>query len=125
MGATHQHALADLPERYPPYQTCHRRFQEWVKASAFDAILIALFDDLERRGGIDLRECFIDGTFVRATKGGIVLASPKPGRAARSWPWQTLLVFLSPFTLNLLHRTRSGLYLRLSNTPGLGEYLNT
>jgi transposase len=19
----------DLPERYPPYQTCHRRFQRW------------------------------------------------------------------------------------------------
>ena len=21
----------DLPKRYAPYQTCHRRFQEWVK----------------------------------------------------------------------------------------------
>ena len=20
----------DLPKRYPPYQTCHRRFQRWV-----------------------------------------------------------------------------------------------
>ena len=20
---------ADLPDRYPPYQTCHRRFQQW------------------------------------------------------------------------------------------------
>jgi transposase len=20
----------DLPERYPPYQTCHRRFQQWI-----------------------------------------------------------------------------------------------
>jgi transposase len=20
----------DLPERYPPYQTCHRRFQRWI-----------------------------------------------------------------------------------------------
>lgn len=22
---------ADLPERYPSYQTCHRRFQRWVR----------------------------------------------------------------------------------------------
>ena len=22
---------ADLPERFPPYQSCHRRFQTWVK----------------------------------------------------------------------------------------------
>src|SRR5215204_1199464 len=21
----------DLPERYPPYQTCHRRFQRWIE----------------------------------------------------------------------------------------------
>lgn len=21
----------DMPERYPPYQTCHRRFQQWVR----------------------------------------------------------------------------------------------
>ena len=21
----------DLPDRYPPYQTCHRRFQHWQK----------------------------------------------------------------------------------------------
>ncbi len=24
----------DLPERFPPYQTCHRRYQEWVKSRA-------------------------------------------------------------------------------------------
>ena len=21
----------ELPEKYPPYQTCHRRFQQWVR----------------------------------------------------------------------------------------------
>ena len=21
----------DMPDRHPPYQTCHRRFQEWVR----------------------------------------------------------------------------------------------
>lgn len=33
---------ARMPKRYPPYQTCHRRFQEWVKEGAFERILLAL-----------------------------------------------------------------------------------
>ncbi len=36
----------DLPERYPPYQTCHRRFQRWV---CDDGLFFALF-----AGGRDL-----------------------------------------------------------------------
>ena len=59
----------DLPERYPPYQTCHRRFQEWVKAGVFEDILKALVKDMKERGDLDLTECFIDGTFVIAKKG--------------------------------------------------------
>jgi transposase len=60
---------ADLPDRYPPYQTCHRRFQEWVGSGVLDRILQALAEDLQERGEIDLSECFIDGTFVVAKKG--------------------------------------------------------
>jgi uncharacterized membrane protein len=30
---------ADLPERYPPYQTCHRRYQRWVGDGLFEHIL--------------------------------------------------------------------------------------
>jgi len=55
---------ADLPDRYPPYQTCHRRFQEWVRSGVLDTILQTLARDLEERGEIDLRECFIDGTLT-------------------------------------------------------------
>jgi len=38
-------AWADLPDRYPPYQTCHRRFQHWVQAGVLLAILEALGED--------------------------------------------------------------------------------
>ena len=44
----------DLPERYPPYQTCHRRFQRWVKEGVLSRVLEALAEDLEARGGLDL-----------------------------------------------------------------------
>src|SRR5512137_263911 len=48
----------DLPERYPPYQTCHRRFQRWVRQGLMEAILRALAQDLKERGGLDVSECF-------------------------------------------------------------------
>jgi len=27
----------DLPNRYPPYQTCHRRFQHWQRSGCYCA----------------------------------------------------------------------------------------
>ena len=60
----------DLPERYPPYQSCHRRFQKWIEEGVLGTVLKALAEDLEERGEIDLSECYIDGTFVAAKKGG-------------------------------------------------------
>ena len=37
---------ADLPDRYPPYQTCHRYFQEWSRDGPLKRILHALAEDL-------------------------------------------------------------------------------
>ena len=59
----------DIPERYPPYQTCHRRFQQWVRDGTLEAVLCRLAEDLRERGGLDLSECFIDGSFCGAKKG--------------------------------------------------------
>lgn len=36
----------DLPGRFPPYQTCHRRFQQWVKDGTLRRVLEALAEDL-------------------------------------------------------------------------------
>jgi transposase len=92
----------DLPPRYPPYQTCHRRFQQWVRSGVLRRIAQELAEDLSERGGIDIREAFIDGTFVPAKKGVLLSARPSAARAPRLWPSQTLLVFLSPLTLRAL-----------------------
>ena len=97
---------ADLPERYPPYQTCHRRFQAWVEAGVMEAVLQALARDLKERGGLDLSECFVDATFASAKKGAQVLVRPSAVRAARSWQSQTLLVFLSPYARVVLRRMK-------------------
>ena len=96
----------DMPERYPPYQTCHRRFQEWVRSGAFEDILRTLVKDVKERGGLDLTECFIDGSFVIAKKGAKGWEKPSGAKVQRSWQWQIALVFLSPYPLAVLRRMR-------------------
>ena len=84
----------DLPERYPPYQTCHRRrFQRWIEEGVLGRVLKALAEDLQERGEIDLSECYIDGTFVAAKKGGRHASErPSGAKVRRSWQLQTALV---------------------------------
>ncbi len=97
---------ADMPERLPPKSTCHRRFQEWTESGVFAKILTALAQDLKERGGIDLSEGFIDGTFAPAKKGAMVWAKPKRAKEPRLWALQTLSVFLSPLTQPVLARMK-------------------
>jgi transposase len=106
---------ADLPDRFPPYQTCHRRFQIWVKDGTLRRILEALAEDLQMRGKFDLSECFIDGTFVSAKKGALELERPSAAKVRSSWQWQIALVFLSPFTQRVLRRMKSDLLAPQSN----------
>jgi transposase len=104
----------DLPERFPPYQTCHRRFQQWSRDGTLRHVLEALAEDLHTRGEINLSECFIDGTFIVAKKGAQKWERLSGVKARSSWRWQTLLVFHSPSTRRLLRRMKSPLSERLS-----------
>lgn len=92
----------DMPERYPSYQTCHRRFQRWEQEGVMDKILLSLAQDLKERGDLDVRECFIDGTFVVAKKGASEWERPSGAKVRRSWQWQTALVFQSPSASRVL-----------------------
>ena len=96
----------DLPPRYGAYQTVHRRFQEWVRSGVLEAVLLAIAQDLKDRGGLDLRECFIDGTFVPAKKGGAASGRPSGARGPRSWVWRTAMVFLWPSAQRVLPRLK-------------------
>lgn len=42
----HQARWHDLPNRYPPYQTCHRRFRTWSRAGLLKSVLHRLAVDL-------------------------------------------------------------------------------
>ncbi len=74
---------ADLPERYPSYQTCHRRFQQWVRRGVLKDILSVLAEALHDEGYLDLREAFIDGSFAPAKKGGAGVGTTKRGKGSK------------------------------------------
>jgi transposase len=102
-------AWSDLPDRYPSYATCFRRFSHWVKDGTLRHLLETLAQDLEARGDIDLSECFIDGTFVVAKKGGLKWEKPSAAKVQSSWQLRTLQVFHSPCTRILLAHMKSPL----------------
>src|ERR1700746_2206868 len=87
---------ADLPERYPPYQTCHRRFQRWVREGRLVEALRLLARHLHERGKLNLDEAFVDATFASAKKGASPSARPGAARAPRSSLSPLVMVFLSP-----------------------------
>jgi len=74
---------ADLPDRYPSFQTCHRRFQHWVRSGVMTRIMAALAYELTVRGAIDVREAFIDASFAPAKKGGPKVGKTKRGKGTK------------------------------------------
>jgi transposase len=106
-------AWADLPRRYPPYQTCHRRFQQWEREGVLDRMLRALAEHLRAVGKLDLTEAYIDGTHAGAKRGALLLGRLDAARRPRSWQWQTAMVFLSPSGLRVV----SAMKLASSSTP--------
>jgi len=97
----------DLPPRYGSHQTVHRRFQNWVRSGVLESVLLAIAQDLRERGGLDVSECFIDGTFAPAKKGGAASERPNVEKAPKSWALPTAMVFLSPYGQPVLARLKS------------------
>jgi hypothetical protein len=60
-------------------------------------VLEVLAEDLRSRGGFDLEEAFIDGSFASAKKGAPAWARPNEGKEPKSWPLPTAIVFRSRF----------------------------
>ena len=73
----------DLPDRYPSYQTCHRRFQHWVRSGVLKATCEVLAEALHDKGYLDLQETFIDGSFAPAKKGGAGVGKTKRGKGTK------------------------------------------
>lgn len=98
---------SELPrDKFPPYQTCHRRFQQWVRRGTLVKVLRCLAEDLLARGQLDLAETFIDASFTGAKKGAVRLVQHAAAKGARSWQSRTAMVFLSPWGLQALRHMK-------------------
>ena len=75
----------DLPKHYPPFQTCHRRYQRWSEYGLFERILSLLGEELLAKRKLKLDEAYIDATFVPAKKGATKSAQPSGAKAPRLW----------------------------------------
>ena len=87
----------ELPEKYPPYQTCHRRFQQWIRSGKLEQALKLLARLLYEQGKLNLEEAFVDATFASAKKGALPSAQPVVARARRSSLSPLVTVFHSPY----------------------------
>jgi transposase len=82
-------AWADLPRRYPPHQTCHRRYRTWLVDGTLSELLRLLALDIEQR----------------STGAGPGPAAPAP-TARRSWKWHTSALLQSPVAVEALGARR-------------------
>ncbi len=91
----------DLPEKYPSPSTCWRRLRMWEEKGIWLKIWRAFIRELDKKGQIQWAECFMDGSFIPAKKGGRKSAKPRGARERSLWFWRTARVFLweCPFTL--------------------------
>lgn len=55
-----------LPDEYPPRSTCHFWFAKLVRRGVLEDVFRALVQTLEASARLDLRECSVDATFLRA-----------------------------------------------------------
>jgi transposase len=94
----------ELPRNYPPYQTCHHRFQQWVREGKLERILHVLAEKLQARGKLQLEEAFIDASFTGAKKGVSRSAPPNAARGRKSSLSPMITVFLSPLVSKALRR---------------------
>jgi len=99
----------EMPEKYPPYQTCHRRFQQWVRNGKLEEALQRLARHLHQQGKLNLEEALVDATFASAKKGALLLAPPVAARARRSSLSPLLTVFLPPYLSTALRRPSASL----------------
>jgi transposase len=98
---------ADLPKRYPSYQTCHRRFQQWFTSGTLFACFEILAADLYCRG-----DASQDSHLV--PEGAHVLA---PGAGRRSWQLHTALLLECPLAREALAPRRSDDHAMPDSTP--------
>lgn len=83
----------DLPGEFPSYSTCRRRLLEWEDRGLWLKVWRTLLAELDKNQQLDWEECFADGSFAPAKKGGAAWERPNAERVQSGWWWQTAKEF--------------------------------
>ena len=78
---------SELPPRYGSPSTCWRRLRKWEQDGTLLKLWRALLSQLNDAQKIRWDECFADGSFAPAKKGGSPSARPNAAKARSGWLW--------------------------------------
>jgi transposase len=119
----------DLPDCYPSRSTCHRRFQQWVRQGLFQRLLEEFASTLLEGGLVDLSECYIDGTFAPAKRGGLQVGKTKRGKGSKllavadgeGLPLAVLISSATPHEVTLVQSTLEARFVEERPTRLIGD----
>lgn len=93
---------SELPEKYGSKSTVHDRFKLWEKTGVMKDVLRVLAEHLEQTSSLDMRNCFVDGSFASLLKEMNASAGPTRVMELQLWQWQTAMIYLSPYAQKAL-----------------------
>ena len=99
---------SELPEEYGAKSAVHRRLQQWARDGTLENLWRAFLSQLQDKDHIRWNECFVDGTFASAKKGGLKSEKQNAGRERSLWYWLMARVLRSDFTWTRRPRRKSG-----------------
>ena len=78
---------SELPSKYGSPTTCWRRLRAWEESGVLLELWRAFLAELNDQQKIRWDECFVDGSFAPAKKGGLPSARPNGARVQSGWCW--------------------------------------
>jgi len=96
-----------LPPVYGSKSTVHRRLCQWAEDGTLLNLWRWFLEQLSDYQKIQWNECFVDGTFAPAKKGGPPSEKPSAAREQSLWYWRMAVALRSEFTWRRLPRRRS------------------
>ena len=73
-----------LPRTFPPKSTVHDYLKIWAQRDCFREVLSKIICQLVETGRIDLEECHVDATFVKAKGGGADIGLTRHGKGMKT-----------------------------------------